>query len=92
MNNLISLNTLIDEIDNKSVDLSLELQTGFSGCGLSYKQLDITVEDILIFFKDKSTTKSNAIQLDINTLQSIEKSDRRYVITTDDYQISIKVA
>jgi hypothetical protein len=92
--NFISLNTLIDEIDNKPIELSLELQTGFSGCRLSYKQLDISIDDILIFLKDKSipNPKSNIIQLDINTLQCIEKSDDKYVISTDDYQIAIKVA
>ena len=90
--NLISLNTLIDNIDDKPTEISFEIQTGFCGCVCDYTKTDIQVEDIHVMFKDKNKPKPNNINFDINALISIEQvNDHKYTILTDDCVITIKI-
>ena len=92
MNNFISLNTLIDNIDRKTAEISFELQTGFCGCICDYTKIDIQIEDIHVIFKDGNNPNPNNINFDINTLRSIEQiSDNEYVIITDDCTLQIKL-
>jgi len=88
----VSLNTLIDEIDNKYATLSVEYNTYFGGCTVTFKSLDICIDDIYIVFRDKLQEHTNDIKIDINTVLNIEKlSSYGYKIHTDDCQIEIQL-
>lgn len=90
-NTLISLNTLIDEIDgNHPYQLTLEYNTGFSGCTVYYDSLDIDVVDIHIVFKDTLQHHTTDVNVDINSVQFIEHLKDGFKITTDDCQLGIK--
>jgi len=92
MNNLISLNTLIDNIDDKPTEITFEIQTGFCGCICDYTKTDIIINDIHVIFKDKNNPKSNNINFDINALQYIEQTNNhKYTIITDDCILTIKI-
>lgn len=87
----VSLNTLLTEIDCKSVIVNVSNNISCSNCILEFKSLDISISDIFIVIKEDSKFSKNCIKIDYQTILHIQKFKNEYVISTDDCEVIIKI-
>ncbi len=86
---LISLNTLIESIDSKSIVIYLEGNKTFSHLCISFSKMNVTFEDVYLGLK----SSEGVFNIDFNTITSIEKVNKnKFQIRTDELNFVIQVS
>lgn len=85
---LISLNTLIESIDSKSIIIYLEGNETLSHLCVSLSKMNVTFEDVYLGLK----SSEGVLNIDFNTITSIEKINKnKFKIHTDELSFIIQV-
>jgi len=88
---MISLNTLIQNVNKKSAKLKIEYNTCHKAITSVYQTLSISIDNSCIKFINTSDTHQKDLKIDISSIIMIQKLDNKFKIITDDCELEIKL-